>query len=1194
MTTPSKHRLPSIGCLLFSLAATALYAAAPAWHHELYVGGGDYWRSRIRITVRNQGDRAMEGAPVTVPIGEGKGQAALEGWPAEAVRVCNAQGQELLYAIRDSQGQLISEGPIPAGSRLVLPAECEARAQSQLYVYFDNPAAWPVPDFLETHSGVDNGDVELGEGDTPAAWRHDAPDDAHRATWSTERPQSGKRCLKTEVAPGAEPTWIATRQVGIHLVGGARYRMRGWVRADNVKGFAGWYLHVGNRENPMMLAPTLSGGDGTYDWKPVQTEFVAPAEANLASLGTVLRGTGTAWFDNVSLQCMEPGLWTAACDPPERMELTPVGDNASWPAQVDGRRVQWDGRAVVRALNFAQEPAGSTLVAVNVGRLRAHRHGRLEPEDLLVTFDGKPLQHWLNGNELVFQASLPPRSVCTCYVYFSTSDQAVGRLWDFADLVSSPINRVKNPSFEQGDPLPEHWAATGSTGKPTEVSLQLDAAAAPGLGHRSARLEVAQALSEAWRGWRQQVPVEPGKTYLLSAWVKCKDIAGGEVRVHAHRRTAGGSLSATSPMVSIGQGLQGTRDWTRLSGVFTMPPDTEIFELHLTMNTSGTLWHDGVVLAEVVPGTLMELQAPPAARQPAITAWQVPAVEKVFPDTIPPRRIPPAAIAAARNEWETLQLAVRSNRAANNVQVHVEAPTGPGGTKLDAFDVNVCGYVPVDYPTNYYRYDGPLWHRKIPSQAAGCDGWPGWWPDPLLPKTSLAMQPGRTEVVWITFRVGKQAQAGEYHGRVLLTDAATGQEIARVPFTVHVWDFTLPDRSHLAAIYDVRFGPGRQWWGEPFEEAYPQLVEFLARRRLCPDTVRPVPKLRLVDGEVEADFAQFDRAAEWYFDRLGLPMAYTPWDFYLFGWGHPPKTISGERPYPGDPPFEHADRSQLRPEYKQAYQSLLRAFWDHLRRRGWHKKVVLYISDEPFEQHEHIRKQMKALCDMIHQVDPEIPIYSSTWRFVEDWVGYLDVWGIGHQGRISTQELQRLRAAGSRLWFTTDGQMCLDTPYCAVERLLPYYCFKYGVEAYEFWGVSWLTYDPYRFGWHAFIYQTSEPGRSYWVRYPNGDGFLVYPGRPLGYDGPVSSIRLEQAREGVEDFEYLYLLRGQIEQAGQAGRPAAELAAAQQALDDAMSLVTIPNAGGRYSTKILPDPAVLDQVRRRVAEAVERLAAEKR
>ncbi len=151
---------------------------------------------------------------------------------------------------------------------------------------------------------------------------------------------------------------------------------------------------------------------------------------------------------------------------------------------------------------------------------------------------------------------------------------------------------------------------------------------------------------------------------------------------------------------------------------------------------------------------------------------------------------------------------------------------------------------------------------------------------------------------------------------------------------------------------------------------------------------------------------------------------------------------------------------------------------------------------------------------------------------------------------------------------------------------MPHYCFKYGVEAYEFWGVAWLTYDPYRFGWHAYIHQSSEPGSSYWVRYPNGDGFLLYPGKPIGYDGLVSSIRLEQAREGVEDYEYLDLLRQQIADANAAGR---DTTAAEHAMHEAAELVSIPNAGGRYSTKILSDPDAVFRVRRALAAAIERL-----
>ena len=265
---------------------------------------------------------------------------------------------------------------------------------------------------------------------------------------------------------------------------------------------------------------------------------------------------------------------------------------------------------------------------------------------------------------------------------------------------------------------------------------------------------------------------------------------------------------------------------------------------------------------------------------------------------------------------------------------------------------------------------------------------------------------------------------------------------------------------------------------------------------------------------------------------------------------------------------------------------MLRLFWNHLKEKGWDKKVVLYISDEPFDRHAHIQEQMKALCDMIHEVDANIPVYCSTWKHVPEWDGYLDVWGIGHDGRVSAEKMSELRSAGDRLWFTTDGQMCTDTPYCAVERLLPHYCFKYGVEAYEFWGLAWLTYDPFRFGWHSYIRQTSEPGNTYWVRYPNGDGFLLYPGAASGDDGLISSVRLEQAREGVEDYEYLYLLRQLVAQRKAAGK---DTAAGERALESAAELVEIPNAGGCQSTKILPEPRQLYEVRRRVAAAIETL-----
>ena len=301
-----------------------------AWHHPLYLGGGHYWRQRIPLVIDNRTTRAVNGEPMTVTIGGGPGEAALVGARAQSVRVCTQQGVELLFGLSGPDGLPIRQGPIPAASLLTIPVVCPPGQKTTYYAYFNNPAAGEVPDDLPDRPYLVNGDVEQGQGSHPAGWFPDAGDEHHQVSWSTDQPQSGRRCLKTVVAPGAESTWISTRQGGIAIRGGARYRMRAWVRADKVKGNTGWYIHVGNDKNPMLLSPMLNGGEGTYGWKEVSAEFTAPPGATKADLGTVLRGTGTAWFDNVTLQCLDSAQLRIVAERPQTCTLQQTGGDKAW------------------------------------------------------------------------------------------------------------------------------------------------------------------------------------------------------------------------------------------------------------------------------------------------------------------------------------------------------------------------------------------------------------------------------------------------------------------------------------------------------------------------------------------------------------------------------------------------------------------------------------------------------------------------------------------------------------------------------------------------------------------------------------------------------------------------------------------------------------------------------------------------
>ena len=61
---------------------------------------------------------------------------------------------------------------------------------------------------------------------------------------------------------------------------------------------------------------------------------------------------------------------------------------------------------------------------------------------------------------------------------------------------------------------------------------------------------------------------------------------------------------------------------------------------------------------------------------------------------------------------------------------------------------------------------------------------------------------------------------------------------------------------------------------------------------------------------------------------------------------------------------------------------------------------------------------------------------------------------------------------------------------------------------------------------------TNSDGKS-WTEY-NGDGLIFYPGP----DGPVATIRMKCIRDGLEDYEYLWLLQDRLAKAKRGEQPA--------------------------------------------------------
>ncbi len=599
------------------VALLAIGSTAAEWRQPLCLDGGGWWRARIRVTIANKSSRRAEGEAVAVKIGRAAGEADLVGQSAEAVRACDEQGAELLFAIQGPEGGSVTRGRIPAGSSLILPAECDAGKSAACYVYFDNPDAWEVPDFL-------------------------------------------------------------------------------------------------------------------------------------------------------SLECTQGGHVTAVAERPERLSVAEVGGDSPWydDASESGSKPAkepWDHRAAVRAFNFTPRAIPRTLFAFDATMFDARTRGGAAGR-LLVTDSNRAVVHGRLGNLILLDGDLAALTVRTWQVYWCGDPAAMHAAQRTPRTAAGTAtfefrsNLVKNPGFEggadgagrkgtgtffglgastQGDEqtgrkmsqspvashagLPADW--THDPVPPgSGIRFGLDHPGRPSLGSRCAKMVVPHAAGAAWRGWHQSVPVQPGRTYLLAAWVKCEDVRGGDVQVHAHRHRADGQLSKYEPMTGVGPAIQGTADWTLMSGLVPMPEDTVSLELHLTMNATGTVWHDGVVVAEVTPARVGRVEGRPLPESDSVEVWPVPAVIKVFQDDPPRHSLGPIRISAARNEQEPLQLAVRSGRAIQGVRVEIDPPTGPQGRKLDEVEVNVVGYVPIDWPTNYYQTQGPRWRRKVPASPVPATG----------------------------------------------------------------------------------------------------------------------------------------------------------------------------------------------------------------------------------------------------------------------------------------------------------------------------------------------------------------------------------------------------------------------------------------------------------------------------------------
>jgi len=398
-----------------------------------------------------------------------------------------------------------------------------------------------------------------------------------------------------------------------------------------------------------------------------------------------------------------------------------------------------------------------------------------------------------------------------------------------------------------------------------------------------------------------------------------------------------------------------------------------------------------------------------------------------------------------------------------------------------------------------------------------------YYPDPLPPLTTFDVEPGNSQPVWLNVYAPPDAQPGLYRGTITVSPQEAPP--AQMPVSLRVYSFAIPRTPSTRTAFGLDYGGIVNRHGvEPRSEAAQGLRQAYYEM--------------LLSHRISAYYLPVDYASAEAVEYLADP-----------------RMTSFVIPYSDDV-------------------ETMRALVSRLRETGRLRRGFFYPSDEPVNEEQY--NLIRAQAEKIHSISKDLKVISPFYRnpdFSKDSIyklldDTLDIWcavsSFFDETKAQMREKQR---KGQEIWW----YVCCGPgkPYANFfvdfdpieHRILLWQQKKYNIQGLLYWSTThWSdTEDPW-----------SDIATVKWIN-PEiyGDGSLMYPGKQVGVDGPVSSIRLEMIRDGLEDYEYLCLL---------------EKAKGKKAVGEAIARVVTD------MKKFTRSASLLEATRRRVAEAIEKSA----
>ncbi|NLX12426.1 MAG: DUF4091 domain-containing protein [Phycisphaerales bacterium] len=367
-------------------------------------------------------------------------------------------------------------------------------------------------------------------------------------------------------------------------------------------------------------------------------------------------------------------------------------------------------------------------------------------------------------------------------------------------------------------------------------------------------------------------------------------------------------------------------------------------------------------------------------------------------------------------------------------------------------------------------------------------------PDPYWEERTIPVPAGQAQPLWIEVHVPYGIPAGEYETSLTVSG---GPAPVTLPVTLHVWDFDLPRDRPLSVT---------NWWNFPGRFLRDQVQEFSDEYwALLARSCRFLVEHRQTDifgwmgmieesGDEETgythDISKFERYAEIAFEA-GIKRIQM-------------HSLAASEKKPGD------NHRSLIP-FPQNFRRLA-VLADMARRRGWTDRFLLSIIDEPTVEFE---TSYNDVARKAREIAPGMRIIEACETEHYDMDIFVPKLSAIH---VRYPAFDELRRQGAELWFYTCchpvgryPNRFLDQTLLHV-RVMHWINYLYQLDGYLHWGLNqYWGDDPY-----------TEEGISH--GYPLGDRAVAYPGK----QGFLGSIRFSAHRDGIQDFEYLYVLEERL------------------------------------------------------------------